>query len=222
MLDICRKAGYPIGNHGYRHLNVDRAETIDAWKADVVAGEPVVAQHMAGRNWHYYRFPYLAASTGERRIAAANFLRVRGYHVADVSVAFGDWVYTDAYVRCVAKHDQATIAAMKAQYLKGVDYGIAQMNAVSRRVYGRVIPQVLLTHLGGWSAVTLPDVMARLDAAGATYVTLDRAQGDPQYAEAAQMPGGGSVMTRGAKARGRNLSDIDEPKTAINVLQFCR
>lgn len=222
VLDIWRKAGYPLGNHGYNHLNLTRAKTIAAWTADVVAGEPLVAKYMRGGNWHYFRFPNLAAGTGERQIAAADFLKTRGYRVADVSVAFSDWVYTDAYVRCLAKNDQTSIAAMKAQYFRGVDDGIAQMKSISRRIYGRVIPQVLLTHLGGWSAITLPDVLARLDAAGATYVTLERAQADPAYAAAGKLSGGGSMMTRTAKAQGINLSDIAGHTAGIDVKQLCR
>lgn len=52
------------------------------------------------------------------------------------------------------KKDTTSIDAMKRGYLRNVDRGIAGMKANSMRVYGRVIPQVLLTHLGGWSAVT--------------------------------------------------------------------
>ncbi|WP_129586424.1 polysaccharide deacetylase [Sphingomonas montana] len=222
MLDIWRNAGYPLGNHGYDHLNLNRAKTIAAWTADVVAGEPMVAKHMTGRDWHYYRFPNLAAGTGERHIAAADVLKTRRYRVADVSIAFSDWVYTDAYVRCLARGDQTSIAAMKVQYLRGVDDGIAQMKAVSRRVYGRVIPQVLLMHLGGWSAVTLPGVMARLDRAGARYVTLKRAQADAAYAYANKLPGGGSILQRTAKANKLDVSDIVKLKSVIDVKQICR
>lgn len=41
------------------------------------------------------------------------------------------------------------------------------MKTMSQAVYGRMVPQVLLTHLGAWSAATLPQVMEKLDAAGA-------------------------------------------------------
>jgi hypothetical protein len=112
----------------------------------------------------------------------------------------------------------ATIEALKTQYLKGVDEAIVHMKAVSRRVYGRVIPQVLLTHIGGWSAVTLPEVLDRLDAAGARYVTLAQAQADAAYVQA----GGGSVMTRTAKANGVSLSDIPSPASTADVKAACR
>jgi hypothetical protein len=199
-------------------MNLERAPSLDAWQADVAAGEPAVAARMATADWHYLRFPNLAAGTSRGADALA-WLRGRGYKVADVSIAFGDWNYTDAYARCVAKGDSGAIAAMKAQYLHNVDAGIAQMKEHSRQVYGRVIPQVLLTHIGGWSAVTLPDVLARLDAAGAHYVTLAQAQADPAYLQ----PGGGSVITRTARLKGMRLAASEpDAQPALDLKSLCR
>jgi len=79
-----------------------------------------------------------------------------------------------------------------------VDDGIARMKASSRQLFGRVIPQVLLTHVGAWSAATLPEVLNRLDAAGARYVTLSAAQADAAYSQAA----GGNVIEGEAQRRG--------------------
>ena len=155
------------------------------------------------------------SSDGE---AALEYLYGRGYKVADVSVAFNDWVYTDAYARCVAKENAAAIASMKAEYLAGVDSAISRMKADSRQVFGRVIPQVLLTHLGGWSAITLPDVMARLNAAGARYVTLREAQSDPAYSA----PGGGSVISRAARLKGIQLPVSEPAATPLEVGKLCR
>lgn len=218
VLDAWRAAGYPLGNHTFSHMNLGRAASLEAWKADVVAGEPAVAERMKGADWHYLRFPNLAVGEGERRDGALAWLKARGYRVADVSVAFGDWTYTDAYARCLAKGDTAAIDAMKAHYLKGVDEGIVQMKATSTQVYGRVIPQVLLTHIGGFAALMLPEVMNRLDAAGAHYVTLAAAESDEAYRE----PGGGSVMTRTAKSGGVKLVPVPTPaETALDVKNLC-
>jgi peptidoglycan/xylan/chitin deacetylase (PgdA/CDA1 family) len=215
VLDLWRQAGYPLGNHTANHLNLERTPSFGDWRADVLAGEPAVASRMAGADWHWLRFPNLAV--GVRRAEALALLAERGYRVADVSVAFGDWVYTDAYARCVGKGDTAAIDAMKRQYFQEVDAGIAQMKENSRRVFGRVIPQVLLTHLGGWSAVTLPEVLRRLDAAGARYVTLAEAQRDPAYAQV----GGGNLITRVAKERGVKLVE-GESQPRLDVKEFCR
>lgn len=214
VLDLWRQAGYPLGNHTATHMNLERAPSFADWRADVLAGEPALAARMAGADWHWLRFPNLAV--GARRAEALAFLAERGYRVADVSVAFGDWVYTDAYARCVGKGDTAAIDAMKRQYFQEVDAGIVQMKENSRRVFGRVIPQVLLTHLGGWSAVTLPEVLSRLAAAGARYVTLAEAQRDPAYAQA----GGGNLITRVARERDVKLAE-SEPRLRMNIKELC-
>jgi peptidoglycan/xylan/chitin deacetylase (PgdA/CDA1 family) len=218
VLAAWRQAGYPLGNHTFTHMNLERAPSFDAWQADAIAGEPAVAAAMGSNDWHWLRMPNLAMSA--RRDQALAFMHARGYRLADVSVAFSDWSYTDAYARCVAKGDQATIAAMKRQYLRNVDRGILNMKTQSRQVFGRVIPQVLLTHLGGWSAVTMPEVMARLDAAGAHYVTLAEAESDPAYA----LQGGGSLIARAAKDKGVKLTSVavkdEEPELDIKAL--CR
>lgn len=218
VLDAWRAAGYPLGNHTASHMNLARAESFAAWREDVIAGEPAVAKRMQGKDWRWLRFPNLAA--GPRLDEALAFLGSRGYRVADVSVAFSDWDYTDAYARCVASGDGATIEAMKRQYLGEVDQGIARMKEHAQRVFGRQIPQVLLTHLGGWSAVTLPEVMKRLDAAGARYVTLAQAQSDPAYAK----PGGGSMVTRTAREKGIALSGGDpiQASPRLDPKALCR
>ncbi|MFZ6768864.1 polysaccharide deacetylase family protein [Undibacterium sp. Di26W] len=217
VLDSWRQAGYPLGNHTYSHMNLDQASTLEAWQADVIAGEPAVASRMEGVFWRYLRFPYLSVGSARRDDAFA-FLRDRGYKIADVSIGFSDWDYTDAYARCVGKNDVASIERIKAHYLQDVDSGIANMKENSRRVFGRVIPQVLLTHIGGWSAVTLPDVLTRLEAAGARYVTLARAQADPAYAE----PGGGSLISRSAWKNNIKLVADTSGEPALDLKSICK
>jgi peptidoglycan/xylan/chitin deacetylase (PgdA/CDA1 family) len=222
-LDAWRQAGYPLGNHTYSHMNINQAPSLRAWLDDLVAGEPAVESRMRGQDWHYLRFPFLAAGSDEaRHDEAAAWLKSHGYRIADVSVGFNDWAYTDAYARCLAKGDNASIAAMKVQYLKGVDDEIVRMKALSQRVYGRVIPQVLLTHMGAWSAVTLPEVMARLDAAGAHYVTLAQAQSDAAYQAPSRRAGDGSLMERKATESGIRIDDIHGAASIASLGQVCR
>lgn len=201
VLTAWRKAGHPLGNHTFSHMNLGRAESLQAWQADVIAGEPLVEKHMQGADWKWFRYPNLSVGDGERRDAALAFLKSRGYQVADVSLAFSDWDYTDAYARCKAAGDDAAVTAMTARYLRGVDVGIAQALAESKAVYGRTIPMVLLTHMGAFSAVTLPEVLTKLKAAGARFVTLAQAQADAAYGRF----GGGSLITREARAQNTKL-----------------
>jgi peptidoglycan/xylan/chitin deacetylase (PgdA/CDA1 family) len=223
VLDDWRKAGYPLGNHTYSHLGLSQAPSLQAWIDDARAGEPAIAARMAKDDWHMLRFPFLdGGSEQARHDGAASWLASQGYRIADVSVSFDDWAYTDTYARCVAKGDQAAIATMKAGYLQRVDAAIARTKALSQRVYGRMIPQVLLTHLGGWSAATLPDVMARLDAAGARYVTLERAQADAAYREPSPHAGNGMLMERRAQDGGVDISGVPAVPAVGKLDALCR
>lgn len=201
VLAAWRRAGHPLGNHTFSHLNLGRAASLQVWAADVIAGEPLVEKHMGDANWRWFRYPNLSVGDGERRDAALAFLRERGYRVADVSLAFSDWDYTDAYARCKAAGNETAVAAMTAHYLRGVDAGLTRARAGSEALYGREIPFVLLTHLGAFSAATLPEVLRRLQAAGARFVSLEQAQRDPAY----ERFGGGSLITREARASNAKL-----------------
>lgn len=223
VLGIWRKAGYPLGNHTYSHLGLSQAPSVEAWEGDVKQGEPAIAAHMQGADWHVLRYPFLdAGNTRARHDAALAWLNQEGYRIADVSLSFDDWAYTEAYARCRARGDEAAIAEMKRGYFARVDAGIARMQALSQRVYGRVIPQVLLTHMGAWSAATLPGVMARLDAAGARYVPLDRAQADPAYHEPSPQAGNGDMMERAAREKHADTAGLPPVPPTGQLDAMCR
>ena len=227
VLDIWRKAGYPLGNHTYSHLGLSQAASLQAWEDNVKQGEAPIAARMAGADWRVLRYPFLDAGNGAaadpgRHDAAQAWLKQQGYRIADVSVSFDDWAYTDTYARCLAKHDTAAIDTMKRDYLIRVDAAIARMKALSEAVYGRQIPEVLLTHMGAWSAATLPEVMARLDAAGAHYVTLAQAQMDAAYRAGGPQAANGTLPERVAMEKHVDTAALPQVPPVGQLDTMCR
>ena len=222
-LDAWRRAGYPLGNHSASHLGLSQAPSLQAWLDDVKAGEAAIAARMAGQDWRVLRYPFLdGGGEGERHDGAAKWLQAQGYRIADVSISFDDWAYTDTYARCLAKGDAQAIAAMKRDYGRRIDQAIARTRALSQRVYGRMVPQVLLTHLGAWSAAMLPDVMTRLDASGARYVTLEQAQADAAYGAPSPRSGNGMLMERRARDTGIALDGVPAVDAPMPMEALCR
>lgn len=221
MLREWRAAGFPLGNHTYSHMGLS-ANTVGAWTADLEEGEPILTDLMAGEAWKFLRFPFLDAGNASNHDAAIAYLKAHGYRIADVSVSFSDWAFTDAYSRCLAKGDTAAIAAMKTRYMDGVRSEIARMKALSQKVYGRMIPQVLLSHIGGFSSIMLPQVLDELDKAGAHYVTLEQAESDPAYAETDARAGEGTVMERTAGETGVDISAIPPSPSFADLDKLCR
>ncbi len=221
VLQEWRAAGYPLGNHTYSHMGLSKS-TLAAWTADLEEGEPVLDAMMPGENWRFLRFPFLDAGNAENHDGAIAYLNAHHYRIADVSVSFSDWAYTETYNRCVAKGDQATIAMMKDRYMTGVRAEIVRMKAMSQKVYGRMIPQVLLTHIGGFASIMLPQVLDELDKAGAHYVTLEQAESDPAYAETDAHAGAGSLMERTAGEKGIDLSGLPASVSIADIDGLCK
>ncbi len=220
-LKLWRAAGYPLGNHTYTHMNINSG-TVEAFEADIVANEPTLKTYMPNEDWHFLRFPFLSGGDATHHDPVNAWLKAHDYRIADVSVSFDDWAYSDTYGRCLANNDQASIAVLKTRYLAGVDAGIVRMKALSQTVYGRTIPQVLLTHIGGFASIMLPDVLNRLDAAGAHYVTLEKAESDPAYAETDPKAGDGTVMERTAYQTGKDISKVPAGAGSGGIDGMCR
>jgi len=182
MLREWRAAGFPLGNHAWSHMNLNE-NSLEAWEADVLKNEPVLRKYAGDSDWHWLRYPYVATGdTPEKRAAARKFLAEHGYRIADVTMSFNDWLYGDPYARCMAVHDTAAIEKLKESYLKMADEEIDHARAVSKAVYGREIPYVLLMHVGALDAEMLPQLVELYKKRGFTFVTLEEAEKDPAYA----------------------------------------
>ena len=217
VLDMWRAAGYPLGNHTYSHMNIN-AGTLEAFEADLEAGEPAIRDRMAKEDWRVLRFPYLSAGDETHHAGIMEYLKAHKYKIADVSISFNDWAYTDTYARCMAKGDTVTIEAMKIQYMQGVKASIARSLMASQKVYGRQISHVLLIHEGAFTALMLQDVLTAFEEEGAHFVTLDLAQSDPAYSAPSAHQGEGLLIERTAKEKGIDLGSDAPPDVDISNL----
>ncbi|MEI9996514.1 MAG: polysaccharide deacetylase family protein [Rhizomicrobium sp.] len=182
VLQQWRDAGFPLGNHTWSHMNLGQ-HGVAEWEADTQKNESVLAPLMAGGDWHWLRFPYLAeGETPAKHVAVRQFLAANGYRIAGVTMSFGDFMWNEPYARCVAKGNDAAIAQMEAAYLAAAADTLDYEHKLSLALYGRDIPYVLLMHLGAFDARMLPRLLALYAAKGVSFVSLDEAERDPFYA----------------------------------------
>src|SRR5215469_2857787 len=181
MLQEWRDAGLPLGNHTWSHMNLNQRPLAE-WEADVLKNEPLLKSYMKDNDWHWLRFPYLAeGDTPEKRHEARAFLQSHGYRIAGVTMSFADYLYNEPYARCVAKNDTAAIAQLEEAYLKAADATIDYTRSMSKTLYNRDIPYVLLMHVGALDARMLPRLLELYRDKGFTFVTLEKAEQDPFY-----------------------------------------
>jgi peptidoglycan/xylan/chitin deacetylase (PgdA/CDA1 family) len=217
VLKMWRDAGFPLGNHTYSHYSLSH-RTLDAWAADTVKNEAVIAPLMAGADWHWLRFPYLEeGDTLQKHVAARAWLAQHGYKVASVTMSFDDYLWNDVYPRCVARHDDKSILRLETAYLSAAESSLGYYHDLSTQLYGRDIAYVLLMHLGAFDARMLPRLLAMYRSKGVTFVSLEDAERDPFYAADidTRLPGGPVDLDQAMIAKGVSYVERNE-----NVLPF--
>ena len=181
VLETWRRAGYPLGNHGWSHRNLNDLNA-DEFAAEVVRNEPALERFAPGDDWRWFRYPFLAeGDDAAKRAAARNVLARRKYRIAAVTMDFSDWQWSDAYARCRDANDTRGLAALERAYLDAVGESISRSRTLSRALHGRDIPYVLLTHLSAFNARMMPRVLELYRRQGFRFVTLPSAQRDAAY-----------------------------------------
>lgn len=196
VLQAWRKAGQPLGNHTWAHLDLNK-ESPDEFGAEVLKNEPLLESLMGKGDWHWLRYPFLhEGDTLEKRRAARAWLFAHGYKIAEVSMDFEDYLWNEPYARCMAKHDEASIQKLHDSYLAVADqyYGVFQQ--LSQLLYGRNVHYVLLMHVGAFDARMFPELLALYRAKGVRFISLPDAMADPAYQDDPDIgePTGGTFL----------------------------
>jgi peptidoglycan/xylan/chitin deacetylase (PgdA/CDA1 family) len=196
VLQAWRKAGQPLGNHTWAHLDLSK-ESVEEFEAEVSRNEPLLESLMGREDWHWLRYPFLReGDTVEKRRAARAWLFAHGYKIAEVSMDFEDYLWNDPYARCVAKHDAASIAKLHDSYLAVAERYYGVFRELSRLVYGRDVKYVLLMHVGAFDARMLRELLNMYRTKGVKFVSLQDAMSDAAYRDDPDVgePGGGSFL----------------------------
>lgn len=181
VLKLWTEAGLPLGNHTWSHMDLD-ASTAEDFQKDILANESVLRALMPGRDWHWFRYPYLReGDTAQKKHAIDEFLAQHGYKVAEATLSFGDYAWNAPYARCVAKNDLQSIEELKSSYLKAAEESLRTGTEMARSIYGRDIKHVMLLHIGAFQTVMLPRLMELLKGKGFTLISLEDAESDLAY-----------------------------------------
>ncbi len=170
-------AGLPLGNHTYSHPHLSEVGAA-AFIADIPRDEPLLVGQP-----RRLRFPFLDEGRDPAvRDAVRAGLAEWHYRIAAVTLSFDDYAYNAPYVRCLAQHDGKAVAALEARYLASARADAQRARAITQTALGRDVPQVLLLHIGAFTAKMLPRLIAQYREMGFAFTSLDDAQKDPFYA----------------------------------------
>jgi peptidoglycan/xylan/chitin deacetylase (PgdA/CDA1 family) len=222
MLKDWRDAGFPLGNHTWSHMSLNRSSLAD-WESDLAKNEPLLQSYMPADSWRWVRFPYLdEGDTSDKRDTARKYLAIHGYKIAAVTMSFGDYLFNGPYARCVAKNDTAAIAQLEKTYLDAAAGNLDFSRAMSAALFKRDIPYVLLMHVGAFDARMLPRLIQLYQSKGVMFVSLEDAEKDPFYANDLDLSLPGSPDTLEGAMGARGLPFPPHPKLDLDPESLCK
>jgi peptidoglycan-N-acetylglucosamine deacetylase len=184
LLQMWLDAGLSLGNHTYSHADF-QTTPLSQFEDDTIHGEVVTRALMAatGQTEKYFRHPFLnTGPTAEAKASLEAFLKQRGYTIAPVTLDCADWMFNDILGKAIEKRDKKLAAKTKKEYFQYVDTVFGYFEGVTRNLFGREIPQVLLLHDSELNAEELDAFLTRIEQRGYRFVSLDEALADPAYA----------------------------------------
>ncbi len=222
ILRAWHAAGEPLGNHTWSHPELDKLSA-SQYEANIARNEPLLREIDPHGNFHWFRYPFLEeGNTVAKREEVRGWLRNHGYRIAEVSMDFQDYLWNDAYARCAARQDEASIRTLHDSYLATANTYIGVHRELAHRLYGRDVPYVLLMHVGAFDARMLPELIALFRKRGFGFTTLETAMADPVYSVDPKVanPGGSTFNELVAAARHVEVPNAEEPTGMLDAL--CR
>lgn len=198
-----REVGATIGNHSHTHPDLNGTPTEAYFDGIQRAQERIDEAVPTGGRW--FRPPYLHTGNDRaKKEALAAYLADEGYRMAPVTVDNQEWVYAGVYDAAVEAGDAALAERALDGYLRHLEESVVFYEDLSRAVFGREIPQVLLLHANQLNADHLDAVIDLLEARGYGFISLETATQDPAYASEDPYvgPRGLSWLQRWALAKG--------------------
>ncbi len=211
-------AGHAIGNHTVTHLDLNgKTTTLKQYQDEILACEAVIRTLPGFKPW--FRFTFLReGDTPEKRDGIKAFLKTRGMRNAYVSLDTSDWRLDSALAKVLNEHPDADLAPFRAVYLAHLRQRAEAYRNLSRRLFGRDVPQVMLLHHNLINALFLDHAIQLFKSMGWTIIDPETAYRDFVYSLDPQRPSPGqSLLISAARSLGyrpenweRLLDDGDE------------
>ena len=183
MLKPWTSGSFDLGNHLYAHKDANDL-SVEQIEDEIVRGEATIGPLMkeGGKKLEFLRFPYNhTGDTKEKHDAVAAFIAKRGYRLAPCTIESDDWEFSWAYVKMLAKHDDAGMAKLHTEYLAYTSAEIDYYAALNRQVLGYEPPEIMLLHANQMNAEWIDDVVALFEKKGYRFVSLSEAESNPIY-----------------------------------------
>lgn len=173
LLEQFRQAGFTLGNHTYSHksLNSVTAENYinDVDRADKIL-TPLFPEHK------YFRYPYLAESSGQKKQAVYDYLAAHHYIVAPVTVDSKDFVFNQQLFAIPYRQREKNLPQLKKRYLAFIWNQTLKAEKKAEKLNpGKPVKQILLIHANLLNSHCLGDIIDLYRQNGYKIISLEEA-----------------------------------------------
>jgi len=217
------EAGHCIGNHTVTHPDLNAQETTLAqYTGEILACDKVIRALPGFQPW--FRFTFLReGNTPEKRDGIRAFLLKRGLRNAYVTLDTSDWRLDSALQMALKARPDTDLAPFRKAYLGHLRQRAEAYRDLSRRLFGRDIPQVILLHHNLVNALFLDDALTLFEQMGWTLTDPEKAYQDFVYTLNPQRPlPGQSLLLSAARSLGHKVEGcerlVDDGDAEIEAL----
>jgi peptidoglycan-N-acetylglucosamine deacetylase len=219
------EAGHAVGNHTMSHLDLDSKKvTLAQYQDEVLSCDAIIRTLPGYQRW--LRFTYLReGNTPEKRDGMRAFLKAQGYRNAYVSLDTSDWRVDEVLTAVLSKNPTADVRPIKDAYLAHIWQRAQAYRALSQRLQGRDIAQVILLHHNLVNALWLGDIIQMFKDKAWSISTPEQAFADPVYALQPLTPDPGqSLLLSMARSLGLGRFEgwqrlVDDGDWEVNALK---
>ncbi len=172
MLNKFRDAGFGLGNHTFSHANLNRVETRQYIQEIREADKlllPVLTEPK------YFRYPYLAMSSGQKKDDILCYLSKKHYQVAPITVDSKDFAFNQRLLAVPEMERRGYLNELKTFYIDFIWQQTLNAEEHNRLNHRDDQAQILLIHANLLNAYVLPDIINLYKQNGYTFVNLEDA-----------------------------------------------
>lgn len=172
LLEQFKDEGFVIANHTQTHANLNTTDA-DRYIKDIANADDTLTPLMNSPK--FFRYPYLAEGSGEKKQRVRNFLKERNYVIAPVTVDSKDFKFNAQILNIYWRNRPQHLPSIKKRYLAYMWNQTLRAERLAEAKYGKPMPQILLIHANYLNSHSMKDIIDMYQSNGYTFISLEKA-----------------------------------------------
>ncbi len=219
-----KKAGHYLGNHTWSHKGLTKS-SIEEYQNEIEKNESLLIDHASSINeLKVFRYTYLEeGNTKEKRYGIRSYLKRRNYRIAQVSMDTRDWYWLEAFSKCASADNQKGMEKLKKSFLDYSSKNIKFTDELSKRIWGKSPPHIMLMHINAFTTYVLDDFLALVRKEGASFVDAKKQIFNKFYDEDSTFihEEGKTYILQAMETRNLHFKDLKIPQLPENLNSYC-